>query len=452
MQSIFLRSFLLAAATCSVLSCTALKKPVAHITNPALDTVLHPAEATTGTFKNDTTRTDAFLEDLLKQYPQYFDSVLKNRDAYNVQIIYTQIDRGANGLAALKHFYFNVNREHYFYPASTVKFPVTMLALQRLNELKAAGIDKNTTMLTDAAYSGQTAVYNDPATPDGKPGIAQYIKKILMVSDNDAYNRLYEFLGPQYINSQLQQKGYKDVQLLHRLQITLSDDENRHTNPVQFLNATNGVVYQQPMQFDTTHYAERNDVLGNGYYRNDSLIESPMDFSSKNRIALEDLHDILVSLVFPYKLPAAQRFNLADEDRNFLLKYMSQLPTESLYPPYGDDTAHYYPAYCKFFLYGAQKGDLPPNIRIFNKVGEAYGQLVDVAYIVDFDKKIEFFLSAAITCNTDGILNDDKYDYETLGYPFLKQLGQVIYDYEVKRPKKIEPDLSGVKFVYDREK
>lgn len=452
MQSIFSRCFLFAAASSLAMNCAAFKKTSAPEASPVAKQNFQQLPGASQASMKDTSRTDAFLEDLLLQYPQYFDAILKDRDAFNVQVIYTEIDRGANGLAALKSHYFNVNRDHYFYPASTVKFPVTMLALQRLNELKSTGIDKNTTMLTDAAYSGQTAVYNDPTTADGKPSIAHYIKKILMVSDNDAYNRLYEFLGPQYINSQLHQKGYEDVQLIHRLQTALSDDENRHTNPVQFLNATNGVMYQQPMQFDTTRYDIRNDVLGTGYYKNDSLINSPMDFSLKNRIALEDLHDILISLLFPYKLPAAQRFNLTDEDRSFLLKYMSQLPTESVYPPYGDDTAHYYPAYCKFFLYGAEKGDLPANIRIFNKVGEAYGQLVDVAYIVDFDKKIEFFLSAAITCNTDGILNDDKYDYETLGYPFLKRLGQVIYEYEEKRAKKIEPDLSGVKFVYDRER
>jgi hypothetical protein len=48
-------------------------------------------------------------------------------------------------------------------------------------------------MITDHVQSGQTPVYNDPTTPDGKPTIEHYIKKILMVSDNDAYNRLYEF-------------------------------------------------------------------------------------------------------------------------------------------------------------------------------------------------------------------------------------------------------------------
>ena len=176
-----------------------------------------------------------------------------------------------------------------------------------------------------------------------------------------------------------------------------------------------------------------------------------MDFSAKNRISLQDLHDVLVSLVFPYRMKATQRMNITEDDRNFVLKYMSQLPTESTFPAYSADTVDYYPAYCKFLLYGAEKGPLPNNIRIFNKVGDAYGQLLDIAYIVDFDKKIEFFLSAVIYCNSDGILNDDKYDYDSIGFPFMKHLGQVIYDYETKREKKMEPDLSGLKFVYDKE-
>jgi hypothetical protein len=82
-------------------------------------------------------------------------------------------------------------------------------------------------------------------------------------------------------------------------------------------------------------------------------------------------------------------------------------------------------------------------------VGDAYGQLIDVAYIVDFDKKIEFFLSATMYCNSDGILNDDKYDYDTIGFPFMKHLGEVIYQRELNRQKKIEPDLSKLIFNYD---
>lgn len=443
------------ALTSFLVSCIATKPlpktvALAGLLTPVvvMDTVVQPVIPLIA----DNSKTDSFMKNLLQQYPQYFDSIISNRKALNVQIIYTQIDRGANGIPVLKNHYFNVDSSSYFYPASTVKFPVSLLALQRLNELKTSGvnIDKNTTMITGQSYSGQTAVLNDPTTIDGRPNIAHYIKKILMVSDNDAFNRLYEFLGPQYINEQLQQNGYPASQINHRLQIALSEDENRHTNPVQFLNSSNQPLYEQPMKFYTAPYPARKDSIGKGYVSAGKLVDKPMDFSAKNRLVLQDLHSILVSLIFPEKVTASQRFNLTEDDRRFVLKYMSQLPTESTFPPYSDDTAKYYPAYCKFLLMGSQKGDLPKNIRIFNKVGDAYGQLIDVAYIVDFDKKIEFFLSAAIYCNSDGILNDDQYDYETIGFPFMKNLGQVIYEHELKREKKVLPDLDLLKFEYDK--
>ena len=447
---------IITAALISFLSGCMATKPLSKSVVPPLlpipvvvvDTILQPAIP----LRADNSKTDSFMIGLLQQYPQYFDSIIANRKALNVQIIYTQIDRGANGIPVLKNHYFNVDSSSYFYPASTIKFPVSLLALQRLNELKASGvgIDKNTTMITGQAYSGQTAVLNDPTTIDGKPNIAHYIKKILMVSDNDAFNRLYEFLGPQYINEQLHQKGYLASEINHRLQLALSDDENRHTNPVQFVSSFNQSVYEQPMKFYNAPYPARKDSIGKGYVSAGKLVDKPMDFSAKNRLVLQDLHSVLVSLVFPEKVTASQRFNLTEDDRRFVLKYMSQLPTESSYPPYSDDTANYYPAYCKFLLMGSQKGELPKNIRIFNKVGDAYGQVIDVAYIVDFDKKIEFFLSAAIYCNSDGILNDDRYDYDAFGFPFMKNLGQVIYQYELKREKKILPDLELLKFEYDK--
>jgi len=54
-------------------------------------------------------------------------------------------------------------------------------------------------------------------------------------------------------------------------------------------------------------------------------------------------------------------------------------------------------------------------------------------------------LSATIHCNSDGIFNDDRYDYDSIGYPFLRDLGQLIYEHEIKRKKKRLPNLD--KFV-----
>lgn len=395
-------------------------------------------------------RTDSFLENLLQSKPQYFDYILKNRRALKVQIIYTQINRKANNEPVFTPYYFNIDSSAYFYPASTVKMPIALLALQKLHELSLPGLDKNSTLLTGAAYGRQSPVYNEPTSKDGRPTVAQYVKKIFQVSDNDAFNRLYEFIGQQDVNEKLHKMGYTDVEILHRLQISMTPDENRHTNPIGFYDATGKVLYTQPMQFNKTTFSVRNDSAGNGYYSNGQLINHAMDFSSKNRIALQDLTGILRAVLFPQSVPAKQRFNFTDDDYTFVKQYMSQLPTESVYPPYSADTAAYWPAYCKFLLYGSEKGPLPSNIRIFNKVGDAYGFLTDVAYIVDFSKQVEFMLSARIYCNADGILNDDVYDYETIGMPFMKQLGRMIYEYESARPRAVKPDLTAFKMNYDK--
>ncbi|MGZ3854365.1 MAG: serine hydrolase, partial [Flavisolibacter sp.] len=345
-----------------------------------------------------------------------------------------------------KNYYFNIDPKQYFYPASTVKMPTAIMALQRLNELKVPGLDRNTTMITDSAYSRQDAVYNDPNSADGRPSIANYIRKIFLVSDNDAFNRLYEFLGQEYINNTLHKMGYDSAQIIHRLNIGRTEDENRHTNPVKFYDTSENMIYQQPLVASQLVYQPRNTFMGKGYLNGDRIINEPFNFSTKNRFALADLHSILQSVIFPKAVPKKQRFHLTGDDYRFLHKYMAMKPGESDFPQY--DTS-YNGAYSKLLMYGG-KGDLEPDIRIFNKEGDAYGFLTDIAYIVDFRNNIEFFLSASIYCNSDGIFNDDHYDYENVGLPFLKHLGRAIYDYELKRERKHKPDLSSFRLDYSR--
>jgi hypothetical protein len=398
----------------------------------------------------DTSNRDtSFLETLLNQYPAYFDQILRGRDSLQVQIIYTQIDRDKANNPSFSNYYFNIRPGKYFYPASTVKLPTAVLALQRIHELRLPSLDRNSTMITDTGYSGQTAVLNDPTTPDGRPTIAQYIRRILLVSDNDAFNRLYEFLGQEYINDRLHAMGYGDVQILHRLEVSLSPDENRHTNPVTFYDPSGRVLYHQPMQYCSRTWEPRTDSAGRAYYNGQGqLVKSPMNFSGKNKISLVDLHNILRSLLFPGSVSSKQRFGLQDEDYQFLRQYLSEYPSESIYPPY--DSADYWDAYCKFMYWGNEKGPLPKQFRIFNKVGDAYGYLTDVTYVADFDRHIEFMVSASIYCNRDGIINDGRYDYDTVGLPFLKQLGRVLYEYESRRVKKKQPDLLEFRMKYDR--
>jgi hypothetical protein len=173
------------------------------------------------------------------------------------------------------------------------------------------------------------------------------------------------------------------------------------------------------------------------------LIHKPFDFSMKNILPLNDLHRIIKSIIFPEAVAKEQRFNLTADDYNFLRLYMSMRPGESVSPVY--NTTTYWDNYVKMLYYGSEKTKPEPGIRIFNKTGTAYGFLIDACYFADYENNIEFILSATILCNSDGIFNDDKYDYNTLGYPFLKNLGRSIYSYERtivrKKKQEIPPNL-----------
>ena len=391
---------------------------------------------------------DTFLTNLLAKYPQFFNDILSKKEDMGVQIIYTQIDRGKKDKEKTKFtdHTFNLNAGNYFYPASTVKLPIAILALQKLNELKIPGLNRNTTMITESDGGSQTAVNNDPSAADGRPTIAHYIKKILLVSDNDAFNRLYEFLGQEYINNSLHKMGYTDVQIIHRLSISLTEEQNRNTNPVAFFDSTGKVLYVKPAEKSKLVYIQRDTKLGKGYMQSDKIVNAPFDFSKKNLLPLNNLHSIVRSVMFPEAVPKEQQFNLTKEDYDFLHRYMSMMPLESKSPVYS--SPEYWDTYVKFLFYGSEPDKAEPNIRIFNKVGDAYGFLIDAAYIADLKNNVEFILSAVIYCNSDGIFNDDKYDYDSIGFPFMKNLGRVIYEYERTRVRKNRTDFSGILFNY----
>lgn len=389
-----------------------------------------------------------FLKKLLQSKPGLFSKILNHPTINEVQILYTQIDRDENNVPHFRSYSFNLNLKRYFYPASTVKLPTVIFALENANQLKIKGI-KEASMQTDSAFAMQTKVSVDTSAENGLPSINHYIKKILLVSDNDAYNRLYEFVGREEINQKLKKYGLNQTRIIGRLAVGDAGESTKHTNPIEFF-AGKRSIYKQAAQFDPNDYPMllENMLQGKGYLDNhNKLVNEPFDFREKNVYTISNQQEVLKRLLFPEVYPSSAQFQLKKEDYTLIYKYMSMYPTESNYPTYS--TPNYWPTYCKFLFYGSEKDTiLDPNIRIFNKIGDSYGYDIDNAYIVDFKNKVEFMLTAVIQSNGDGIYNDNKYEYETVCLPFLKNLGQVIYQHELHRQKKHLPDLKKFKFDY----
>lgn len=390
-----------------------------------------------------------FLQNLLQSHSELFEHILNHPTHNEVQILYTQIDRDKNNMPHFTSYSYRLNANHYFYPASTVKLPTAIFALEKLNELHIHGLSKKSVMLTDSSYAGESQLLADTTSANGLPSIENYIKQILLVSDNYAYNRVYEFVGRAEINQKLKKYQLNNTRIISRLAIYDGGESAKHTNAINFYKGDKA-IYHQPAQYDPKDYPMHleNMLQGKGYLdKNDKLVMQPYDFSQKNVYTIADQQMVLKRLLFPEAFPEEQRFNLTKDDYRLIYRYMSMYPTESKKPTYS--APEYYPAFCKYLFYGQDSlAVVNPDVRIFNKIGDSYGYDVDNAYIVDFKNKVEFILTAVVQSNDDGIYNDDKYEYKTVCLPFMKNLGQVIYKHELQRKKDNLPDLSKFRFNY----
>lgn len=327
-------------------------------------------------------------------------------EEHELQVIYTRIKRQDDSLL-LEDFQFQVDKENYFYPASTVKFPMAVAALEKLNELD--------TLNRNVRY------YIEGDTVENT--FAEDIIKIFTVSDNHANNRLLEFLGQDDLNSRLARRGVRPVRISHRL--GLHSDEVTTRPLVLYLNDSTTTL-SRPIQNSPAEPLLLNGIKkGKGYYKADSLYAEPFDFRLKNYYPLQAQHALLKRIIFPEYFSIEERFNITEEQRSFLMDAMQMLPREA-----GYDAEEFYDGYCKFFMYGDKLEQIPDHIKIYNKVGFAYGTLTDCAYIRDESNGVEFMVSATILVNQDGIFNDDAYEYDEVGIPFLAALGRALYEFE----------------------
>jgi len=376
------------------------------------------------------------LGDLMKSQPGRFGAVLENAATHRVQAIYTQIDRDEANRPSFRSLTYRLNAGEYFYPASTVKLPVSLLALEKINELGIEGLTRDSALLTGVAAPSQTPAGSDATAPGGLPSVGHYIRKILLVSDNDAFNRLYEFLGQEPLNARMHALGYTGSRIVHRLSVALSVEDNRRTNPVAFVENGQTVFVQPPLYSGTTYTAPAPILLGRAEIVGGERLERPKDFADKNAYPLQEQHDVIRALLFPESVPPDRRFGLTQDDYRFVYRNMSRSPTESGIPAYattGEDPAAFDPRLVF--------GDDSRNARIFNKSGQAYGFLTDAAYFADFDNGIEFILAATVYANANGTFNDDDYEYDTVGKPFLNHLARAVYEIELARERPRRPDL-----------
>lgn len=345
------------------------------------------------------------IETVLSSNNPKIKTIVDNLENHEVQILFTEIIEEKD-TTFFKDYEFQVNDNNYFYPASTVKLPIAILALEkmRLDTL----INRNTSF----------NVKGDSL----KTTFAEDINKIFAVSDNQAYTRLFEFLGQDYITKQLKNKGISS-RISHRF--SGKDPYSLETKPLLFYEKDSLIFKSKITVNDTLQHLKLNKITkGVGYISSDSLVQKPMSFSLKNYLPIRSLHSIMKQLIYPNLHPKEKQFRLLEDDRIFLMNAMKMLPKEAGYV-----SDEYYDSYVKILIFGDSKNSIPNNISIYNKVGFAYGYLTDCAYIINHRTNKKYIITATIHVNHNQIYNDGIYEYESVGIPFLAELGRQLINF-----------------------
>jgi len=215
------------------------------------------------------------LETVLTSENNKIKKVMNNLQNHEVQILFTEVHRNIDNSIEFEDYSFQVDDSTYFYPASSVKFPVAILALEKIHEQKA--------------YNRNSKFYVEGDSIETT--FAKEIEKIFAVSDNESFNRLFEYLGKDDINKRLKNKGL-NARLSHRLSTENSDELT--TNPLIFyLNDSTSTTTKEIISTPIEMLPLKSVLKGIGYIEADSLMNEPKDFSAKNYLPLTSLHNMM---------------------------------------------------------------------------------------------------------------------------------------------------------------
>ncbi|RPH32477.1 MAG: hypothetical protein EHM93_08965 [Bacteroidales bacterium] len=349
--------------------------------------------------------------------------VFSHPDYYRLKILLSEISIDSKGFKHQTSWSFRDTAKEYFYPASLVKIPLALTTLQFINEKKVFSNDLSDFLIDSSSNVNERSLNDD------------YLL-MLSASDNNAFNRLYNMVGCKYININLMKKGYLNTYLIHRFEQG-GVQYHQTALPVQVVSAkTCETLYSHSSDsiYSIIQHDIKDSLVGIAYYQNDSLIPKPKSFRYHNYVDIKDIHDMMVSLKYPY-LSNHRSFNITDSQRGAIIRHLGTSPLHPNTVEYSD-TSVFHSNFLRFTLFGQDKKVYYPNIEYFNKSAMAYGFLADCSYLYDPENRVEFFLTIYMYVNKDEILNDNKYDYDTIGVPFMKRLGEIIYS-GIKKNKTI---------------
>ncbi len=359
---------------------------------------------------------DPWLAALIAGASPIVRRVLAAPQVFEPQILLTRLRvNGDGGYDIVSEHRLGVDKRRWFAAASFVKLPLAALVCEELERRDLLGqID----LLRLKVARGSRCALLPADEPKGWP-LMRLLRSMLIVSDNRSFNALYELVGSDALHARLAALGYQDVRIPMRLGVC-STGGKAHASLV---DAAGKTVWDSPASAREMpqSFPFGRALKGRAWQQGAKQVPGPHDFSASNFMPLEDVHRILLDMTGT-RLDPTGSFALGPGTRKMLLQTLSTVPRMSVDPSYPE--SGYPDNHSKYLGVGGAPQRLPAGITITNKNAQSYGFLGDSAIIEDASAGIAFALSAVLYVNHDGVLNDARYEYESIGLPFLRDLGQ----------------------------
>ena len=350
----------------------------------------------------------------------FLKEIIKEKEDYEIQILLTKIDQ-YNSKVDFQEYKYQLDDNKYFYPASTIKLPIVVLTLKKINELRSKGSEITLKSKITLNYKDD---YSELVIRDSITSFQNLIADVFLVSDNSASNILIDFIGYNYFNHEMENAGFDKTYLNHKF------------NPDPYVNSTwqisdldNNIISSINDNQKIIKADEKTNGLEKGerrYFKGEILDES-LNFSEKNRSSITDMHNLIKYIFYPEIFDSTNTFNLNVEDYDFLRYWMSRFTYEDIGEKFiGDE--NFFETYNKFFIHGDEQSVSNEQIRVYNKIGQAYGTSIDNGLIKNYQDNVEFILTATIYTNKNKVINDNLYEYDDLAVPFLAKLSRAIYN------------------------
>lgn len=365
------------------------------------------------------------LEALLRSGHRGFVEPMRDPERFRIQLLVTTFTPTPGGADEIAEYRFRPDAE-LIYVASSIKTFGSIAALLELQRLQAQGhpVDLSTPMAFCSVDGGACQTRDPTNVEGGVITLGHELRKMHLVSNNHAFNRIYEWLGHRELNEAVWALGFPDVRIRHRFQDSFRSIDRRTTPRVELRppGAEPVVVERRVSDLELPPTPAEGVKVGTRHSTRDGIVDGPKDFAVYNYASLGDLHRLTLGLVRP-EHPEAVQLPLSEEHRAFLLQAMGEIPAESKNPVYDRPDAHFR---YKLMLEGVLDALPLERVRYVNKPGRAHGFHLDTAYIEDTRTGRAMVVTASIHANRDGTVVDNEGIYSRYSRPYFRSLGEVL--------------------------